>query len=101
MIGLLISSVKTQGLAKGAYPGLTASVFRQLTYSLVRFGAYDVLKAKLQRPGEVTLPAWKLAVAAAGAGALGGIAGNPADIVRLKHLILTQRSSQLGRFSSE
>lgn len=55
-----------------------------MTYSLTRFGVYDALKQKLTRPGEASLPAWKMALAASVAGGLGGIAGNPADVVLVR-----------------
>jgi dicarboxylate transporter 10 len=74
------------GFRRGAYPGLSASILRQLTYSVTRFGVYDVIKARLHstmEPGEV-LPAWKMAMAASIAGGLGGVAGNPADIVLVR-----------------
>ncbi|KAK4703850.1 hypothetical protein P7C70_g2364, partial [Phenoliferia sp. Uapishka_3] len=57
-----------------------------MTYSLTRFGIYDALKSRLSvnlREGEV-LPAWKMALAASIAGGLGGIAGNPADVVLVR-----------------
>jgi hypothetical protein len=37
---------------RGLYTGLTASIFRQMTYSLTRLGAYDAIKAQLSRNGE-------------------------------------------------
>ena len=40
------------------------------------------LSANLQ-PGEA-LPAWKMAVAASIAGGLGGVAGNPADVILVR-----------------
>lgn len=74
------------GFRKGAYAGLSASIMRQLTYSVTRFGVYDVLKSKFStslRPGE-SLPAWQMAAAASIAGGLGGVAGNPADIILVR-----------------
>lgn len=56
---------------------------RQMTYSLTRFGVYDALKERMSTPGEA-LPAWKMALAASIAGGLGGIAGNPADVVLVR-----------------
>jgi len=55
-----------------------------MTYSLTRFGIYDELKKRLTLPGETTLPAWKMALAASVAGGIGGIAGNPADVVLVR-----------------
>lgn len=58
---------------------------RQMTYSLTRFGVYDALKARLAVPGDSRpLPAWKMALAASVAGGLGGLAGNPADVILVR-----------------
>lgn len=57
-----------------------------MTYSLTRFGVYDALKERLSttlHPGE-QLPAWKMALAASVAGGLGGVAGNPADVILVR-----------------
>jgi len=59
---------------------------RQMTYSLTRFGVYDELKKRLaarHAPG-ATLPAWELGLAASAAGGLGGLAGNPADVILVR-----------------
>ena len=37
---------------RGLYTGLSASVFRQMTYSLTRLGVYDFIKGKLSKNGE-------------------------------------------------
>ncbi len=76
----------------GLYVGLTASLLRQMTYSVTRFGVYDALKQGARSPGEAgPLPAWKMALCASAAGAAGGLAGNPADIV------LVRMTSDLNR----
>lgn len=73
------------GFRRGAYAGLSASIMRQMTYSLTRFGVYDALKARLTAPDDPKpLPAWKMALAASVAGGLGGIAGNPADVILVR-----------------
>ncbi|KAK4046004.1 hypothetical protein OIV83_006439 [Microbotryomycetes sp. JL201] len=84
MLHTLVQSVGRDGIRRGAYAGLSASILRQMTYSLTRFGVYDDLKQRLTKPGESTLPAWKMACAASVAGGIGGIAGNPADIVLVR-----------------
>lgn len=43
-----------QGI-QGLYPGLTASIFRQMTYSVTRFGAYDAMKNVMSNNGESQL----------------------------------------------
>ncbi|TIB36020.1 hypothetical protein E3P86_02584 [Wallemia ichthyophaga] len=82
MLRTMISTVKEQGI-RGLYVGLSASVFRQMTYSITRFGAYEKLKAFTAKPGQQASAA-NMVLCASGAGALGGIAGNPADIVLVR-----------------
>lgn len=65
---------------------LSASLLRQLTYSTTRFGVYEELKGVFssakQQPSFPTLVAM-----ASTSGFLGGVAGNPADVlnVRMQH----------------
>ena len=58
------------------YTGLSASIMRQMSYSLVRLGTYEQMKAELSKDGPA--PASHLFIAAMVAGGIGGIAGNPA-----------------------
>lgn len=90
-------SLPASGIRIGAYPGLSASILRQMTYSLTRFGVYDALKSKFSEGlGEnESLPAWKMAIAASIAGGLGGIAGNPADIVLVR--MTGDRMKEVGK----
>ncbi|TFK57698.1 mitochondrial carrier [Heliocybe sulcata] len=67
---------------RSLYTGLTASLMRQMSYSLVRLGSYEKIKYALASDG--TASATKLVAAAALAGGLGGIAGNPADILLVR-----------------
>ncbi|KNZ46858.1 hypothetical protein VP01_689g2 [Puccinia sorghi] len=88
MLRTLISAVQLEGLWKGAYVGLSASLARQMTYSMTRFGVYDDLKLALARhsgnPDTTKLPCHHLAIAASLAGAAGGLAGNPADVILVR-----------------
>ncbi|KAI0719116.1 mitochondrial carrier [Cerioporus squamosus] len=67
---------------RSLYTGLSASILRQMTYSLVRLGAYEKMKAHLSKDGPA--PASHLFLAAMVAGGLGGMAGNPADILLVR-----------------
>ena len=65
-----------KGFFRGAYPGLSASLLRQMTCgyflisqvpvesplldSLTRFGVYEAAKQRLKSPGEKALPAYKM-----------------------------------------
>lgn len=68
---------------RGLYDGLTGTLLRQMTYSLMRFAAYDHIKAELhQGPGPP--PAWKLALAGSCAGGMAGMIGNPAELIMVR-----------------
>ncbi|EPQ28744.1 uncharacterized protein PFL1_03547 [Pseudozyma flocculosa PF-1] len=86
MLPLLVNTFKTEGY-RGWYVGLSASLLRQMTYSVTRFGAYDKFKQMARSPGDdpkKPMPAWKMALCASAAGAAGGLAGNPADIILVR-----------------
>ncbi|WVN89371.1 uncharacterized protein L203_104594 [Cryptococcus depauperatus CBS 7841] len=78
-----VKSVLSQDGVRGLYTGLTASVFRQMTYSVTRLGVYDTMKRYMSRNGK-KLTTSDMVVCASTAGALGGIAGNPADIILVR-----------------
>ncbi|KAL5472242.1 hypothetical protein PMIN07_000916 [Paraphaeosphaeria minitans] len=70
----------------GLYRGLSAAQLRQLTYSMTRFGIYEALKDRVTTAE--TKPSFLTLVAMASvSGFLGGVAGNPGDIlnVRMQH----------------
>lgn len=72
----------------GLYHGLSASILRQGTYSTVRFGLYEEVKARLAaRAGGAQPPFPVLAALSCATGFLGGVSGNAADIcnVRMQH----------------
>ncbi|EIW71219.1 hypothetical protein TREMEDRAFT_27108, partial [Tremella mesenterica DSM 1558] len=72
---------------RGLYIGLTASIFRQMTYSVTRLGAYEALKSSVSNGGRRKLRTSELVLCASGAGALGGIAGNPAGDIILVRMV--------------
>jgi solute carrier family 25 (mitochondrial dicarboxylate transporter), member 10 len=85
MSGTFVTIVKSNGVL-GLYNGLSASLLRQLTYSTVRFGVYEELKARVTKDGKQ--PSFPVLVALAStAGFMGGISGNAADVlnVRMQH----------------
>ncbi|PCH33239.1 mitochondrial carrier [Wolfiporia cocos MD-104 SS10] len=67
---------------RSLYTGLTASLLRQMTYSLVRLGSYEGMKDRLSKDGSPS--SGKLLVAAMLAGGMGGVAGNPADVLLVR-----------------
>ena len=65
---------------------LSASILRQLTYSTTRFGVYEKLKE--MQSNSTKIPSFPVLVAMSSvSGFLGGIVGNPADVlnVRMQH----------------
>lgn len=81
MLRTLGTSISSDGI-RSIYQGLTASLLRQLTYSMVRIGSYEAIKDRLTNGRKPTTS--QLIISGAVAGGLGGIAGNPADIVLVR-----------------
>ncbi|KAK2461710.1 hypothetical protein APHAL10511_006173 [Amanita phalloides] len=81
MLSVLRASIAQSGF-RSLYTGLSASLMRQMSYSLVRIGVYEKLKAKISENGKP--PILHLLLAASFAGGLGGIAGNPTDIILVR-----------------
>ncbi|EME49243.1 hypothetical protein DOTSEDRAFT_68120 [Dothistroma septosporum NZE10] len=81
MVQMFSHILKTDSVP-GLYRGLTAALLRQITYSTTRFGVYEELK---QRFSSDTQPSFSALVAMAStSGFLGGVAGNPADIMNVR-----------------
>ncbi|SRR6266550_4110459 len=74
-VSVLRASIVQSGF-RSLYTGLSAALMRQMSYSLVRIGAYEKLKAKISQHGKPRTA--HLLLAASFAGGLGGMAGNPA-----------------------
>lgn len=66
-----------------------------MTYSLVRLGAYEKMKASLSKDGPA--PGSHLLLAAMLAGALGGLAGNPAGKHTFNQEVSLYRERLLSR----
>ncbi|KAF7310522.1 hypothetical protein HMN09_00594800 [Mycena chlorophos] len=88
ILHVIRASVHDSGI-RSIYTGLTAAWTRQMSYSLVRIGAYEELKSRLSRNGPPSGVA--LIAAASVAGGLGGIVGNPAGASF--HIILVRMTS--------
>lgn len=71
--------IRAEGFT-GLYNGFSAAIMRQMTYTTGRMGMFQTIKGWLQEEGETSLPLWKRAVAGLGAGAVGAVVGNPAEI---------------------
>ena len=75
---IVIRASVAQSGFRSLYTGLTASLMRQMSYSLVRLGTYEEMKARISKSGPPPTPT--LILIAGIAGSFGGIAGNPAGI---------------------
>ncbi|RMZ88781.1 hypothetical protein DV736_g3987, partial [Chaetothyriales sp. CBS 134916] len=89
-LGTLAYIIKNEGPI-GLYRGLTAALLRQLTYSTVRFGVYEELKVKFAPVADASNPRKKtqaplsqLILMSSASGFLGGIAGNPGDVLNVR-----------------
>ena len=77
-LAVMRSSIILSGY-RSLYAGLSASLLRQMSYSLVRLGTYEKIKTNLLGDGKLSLG--HILLAACLAGGLGGIAGNPAGLL--------------------
>ena len=88
MLGTFVNIFRTQGV-EGLYSGLSAALLRQLTYSTVRFGVYEDLKIRYAPQATPQNPKpqqslFNLILMSSSAGFLGGIAGNPGDVLNVR-----------------
>lgn len=85
LVSMIIQILRNEGFTK-LYSGLTASLLRQATYSTTRFGIYEFLKEKYAlKLGHNKTPSMAaLLPMSMVAGALGGLVGNPADVVNIR-----------------
>lgn len=72
----------SEGVA-GLYRGISASILRQLTYSTARFATYEKLKYMAENDS-IKAPHTLLVGLAAVSGLVGGVVGNPADILNVR-----------------
>ncbi|XP_076459736.1 mitochondrial dicarboxylate carrier-like [Babylonia areolata] len=84
-IGLIrmgVRVVKGDGIL-GLYNGLSASILRQLTYSMTRFAMYETAKKHLTADGSA-MPFYQKVLVAGVSGATGGFVGTPPDMVNVR-----------------
>ncbi|VDN18557.1 unnamed protein product [Gongylonema pulchrum] len=79
IVEMTMKIIRNDGI-RGLYNGISASLLRQMTYSLTRFGMYEQLKK--QFPGDATtIPFYQKALMAGLSGACGGYIGTPGDML--------------------
>ncbi|KAI1792310.1 dicarboxylic acid transporter [Ganoderma leucocontextum] len=81
MVNSLKKTVRTAGV-RGLFDGISGTWFRQMTYSVCRFWAYDESKKLIG--ADAKSPAWKLALAGGMAGGIAGLVGNPGEIMMVR-----------------
>ncbi|KAJ2081299.1 Mitochondrial dicarboxylate transporter, partial [Coemansia sp. RSA 988] len=68
----------------GLYNGLSAALLRQGTYTMSRFAVYDVAKAAMRHPDGTQLTGREMAIATLCSGVVGGVVGNPAEVLNVR-----------------
>lgn len=80
--GMAVQVVRNHGFF-ALYNGLSASILRQLTYSMTRFAIYEGMKNNvLGKGGE--MPFYQKVLLGGVAGAVGGFVGTPADMINVR-----------------
>ncbi|KAM6164938.1 mitochondrial dicarboxylate carrier isoform 2-T2 [Rhynchocyon petersi] len=83
MTGMALRVVRTDGVL-ALYNGLSASLCRQMTYSLTRFAIYETVRDRLSKGSQGPLPFYKKVLLGAIGGFTGGFVGTPADMVNVR-----------------
>ncbi|CAI9562624.1 unnamed protein product [Staurois parvus] len=83
MTGMAITVIKNDGFL-ALYNGLSASLFRQITYSLTRFAIYETVRDHLSQDSKVPLPFYQKVLLGAFGGFTGGFVGTPGDMVNVR-----------------
>ncbi|XP_059527519.1 mitochondrial dicarboxylate carrier isoform X2 [Myotis daubentonii] len=84
MTGMALQVVRSDGVL-ALYNGLSASLCRQMTYSLTRFAIYETVRDRVAKGSEGPLPFSKKVLLGAVSGCVGGFVGTPADMVNVSY----------------
>ncbi|XP_044777554.1 mitochondrial dicarboxylate carrier isoform X1 [Neomonachus schauinslandi] len=83
MTGMALRVVRSDGVL-ALYNGLSASLCRQMTYSLTRFAIYETVRDHVAKGSEGPLPFYKKVLLGSISGCIGGFVGTPADMVNVR-----------------
>ncbi|XP_059203095.1 mitochondrial dicarboxylate carrier isoform X2 [Centropristis striata] len=83
MIGMAANVVRREGYL-ALYTGLSASICRQMTYSLSRFAIYETVRDEMNRKHNGLMPFYQKVLLGAFGGFVGGFIGTPADLVNVR-----------------
>nr|KAF6457278.1 hypothetical protein HJG63_011794 [Rousettus aegyptiacus] len=83
MTGMALQVVRSDGFL-ALYNGLSASLCRQMTYSLTRFAIYETVRDKVAKGSQGPLPFYQKVLLGSLSGCIGGFVGTPADMVNVR-----------------
>ncbi|XP_063561824.1 mitochondrial dicarboxylate carrier isoform X1 [Gorilla gorilla gorilla] len=83
MTGMALRVVRTDGIL-ALYSGLSASLCRQMTYSLTRFAIYETVRDRVAKGSQGPLPFHQKVLLGSVSGLAGGFVGTPADLVNVR-----------------
>uniref|UniRef100_A0ACB8EKE7 Uncharacterized protein n=1 Tax=Sphaerodactylus townsendi TaxID=933632 RepID=A0ACB8EKE7_9SAUR len=83
MTGMALHVIRNDGFL-ALYSGLSASLCRQMTYSLTRFAIYETVRDHLVQGAQGPMPFYQKVLLAAIGGFTGGFVGTPADLVNVR-----------------
>ncbi|KAK2916763.1 hypothetical protein QQF64_025354 [Cirrhinus molitorella] len=83
MTGMAMQVVRSDGVL-ALYNGLSASLCRQMTYSMTRFAIYETVRDKISTRNQCPMPFYQKILLAAFGGLTGGFIGTPADMVNVR-----------------
>ncbi|XP_048027734.1 mitochondrial dicarboxylate carrier [Megalobrama amblycephala] len=83
MTSMATQVVRSDGLL-ALYNGLSASLCRQMTYSMTRFAIYETVRDKNSSRNQGPMPFYQKILLAAFGGLTGGFIGTPADMVNVR-----------------
>ncbi|XP_077381490.1 mitochondrial dicarboxylate carrier [Festucalex cinctus] len=83
MFGMAVHVVENNGVL-ALYNGLSASLCRQMSYSLTRFAIYETVRDVLGNKSQGPMPFYQKVLLGAFGGFTGGFVGTPADMVNVR-----------------
>uniref|UniRef100_A0A8C0HQS8 Mitochondrial dicarboxylate carrier n=1 Tax=Buteo japonicus TaxID=224669 RepID=A0A8C0HQS8_9AVES len=86
MTGMAMRVIRTDGFL-ALYNGLSASLCRQMTYSLTRFAIYESVRDRLGQGSQGPPPFYQKVLLGAVGGFTGGFVGTPADMVNVRSVL--------------
>ncbi|XP_061534760.1 mitochondrial dicarboxylate carrier isoform X2 [Phycodurus eques] len=83
MFGMAVHVVNNNGVL-ALYNGLSASLCRQMSYSLTRFAIYETVRDVIGNKSQGPMPFYQKVLLGAFGGFTGGFVGTPADMVNVR-----------------